>query len=114
MNRDCKDTKEIKWFELPNHFVFHFVNAWEKKAANGDNLVIMFGCALKDVNLEYKCTEEDGSEHPFLWEDNQNDNRGKLTKFTFNMTTGESEMKLLVDEASDFPLIDMDIVGYES
>ena len=74
----------------------------------------MFGCALKEPNLNMKVEEEDGSEHPFLWEDIQNDNRGKLTKFEFNLTTGGSSMKLLVDEASDFPLIDMDIVGYES
>ena len=114
MKRDCQDVSEIKWFELPNHYVFHYANAWEKKAENGDDMVVMFGCALKEPNLNMKVEEEDGSEHPFLWEDIQNDNRGKLTKFEFNLTTGESSMKLLVDEASDFPLIDMDVVGYES
>jgi carotenoid cleavage dioxygenase len=114
MKRDCQDTADIKWFELPNHYVFHFANAWEKTAPNGDEMVVMFGCALKDVNLKHSVEEKDGSEHPFLWEDDQNDNRGKLTKFEFNLTTGESSMKLLVDEASDFPLIDFDIMGYES
>lgn len=114
MRRDCKDVSEIQWFDLPNHYVFHYANAWEKKAENGDDMIVMFGCAMKEPNLEFRVEEADGSEHPFLWEDFSNDNRGKLTKFEFNLTTGESSMKLLVDEASDFPLIDMDIVGYES
>ena len=114
MKRDCTDAKDIKWFELPNHFCFHYVNAWEKKASNGDDMIVMYGCVLNDVNLDYKVKEKDGSEHPFLWQDTNNDNRGKLTKFEFNLTTEESNMTLLVDEASDFPLLDMDLVGYES
>ena len=67
MKRDCTDAEDIKWFELPNHYVFHYVNAWEKKAPNGDDLIVMFGCVLNDVNLDYKVKEKDGSEHPFLW-----------------------------------------------
>ena len=117
MKRDCQNTDEIMWFDLPNHYVFHFANAWEKKAPNGDEMVIMFGCALKDVNLIHTHSNHspDGSsEHPFLWESHEKDNRGKLTKFEFNLTTGESNMTQLVDEASDFPLIDMEQIGYES
>ena len=114
MKRHCTDVEDIKWFELPNHYVFHFVNAWEKKAPNGDDLVVMFGCVLNDVDLNYRVKEKDGSEHPFLWQDTNNDNRGKLTKFEFNLSTGESSMKLLVDEGSDFPIVNADLVGYES
>lgn len=72
MNRNCKDTNEIKWFDLPNHYVFHFVNAWDSKNEKGEDIVTMFGCALSDVNLEHKHKEDyndpSEKEHPFLWE----------------------------------------------
>jgi carotenoid cleavage dioxygenase len=102
MRRDCKDTNEIKWFDLPSHYVFHFANAWQE----GDN-VIMYGCVLKDVSLDHKNITDD-LEHPFLWEDANSDTRGKLSKFTFNMKTWDISMRMIMDEASDFPLIDMD------
>jgi len=31
--------KDIKWFEFPSHFVFHFINSWE----DGD-IIKIFGC----------------------------------------------------------------------
>ena len=110
MRRDCKDAKEIIWFDLPNHYVFHFANAFE----NGD-IITMFGCSLKDVQLQHSHnTHNVDSEHPFLWEDANSDTRGKLTKFTFNLATGATSMDILMDEASDFPLIDMDLMGYQN
>ena len=115
MKRDCKNTDEIKWFELPNHYVFHFANAWETTNDQGHEVIKMFGCSLTDVSLEHKIKDSpDGQEHPFLWEDENSDNRGKLTKFEFNMNTGEHTMKVIEDLTCDFPLIDMDVMGYES
>ena len=58
MNRNCQDTNEIKWFDLPNHYVFHFVNAWDSKNEKGEDIVTMFGCALSDVSLEHKHKED--------------------------------------------------------
>jgi len=26
--RNCKDPNQIKWFEMPAHYVFHYANAW--------------------------------------------------------------------------------------
>jgi carotenoid cleavage dioxygenase-like enzyme len=119
MKRDCTDTDEIKWFDLPNHYVFHFVNAWDSKNEKGEDIVTMFGCAMSDVNLDFKHKENPNDpteqEHPFLWESNDSESRGLLTKFTFNLTTGEHEMKTLLENiASDFPIIDMDQMGYEN
>jgi carotenoid cleavage dioxygenase-like enzyme len=72
MNRRCTDVNEIKWFELPNHFVFHFINAWDSVNERGEDIVTMFGCSLNDISLEHKHKEnyDDPSEqeHPFLWE----------------------------------------------
>jgi carotenoid cleavage dioxygenase len=106
MRRDCKNSAEIKWFDLPNHYVFHFANAWQE----GGN-VVMYGCSLKDVSLDHKNQTGD-LEHPFLWEDANSDTRGKLTKYVFNMATGDCSMDVIMEEASDFPLIDMDLMGY--
>ena len=71
----------------------------------------MYGCVLKDVSLDHKNITDD-LEHPFLWEDANSDTRGKLSKFTFNMKTWDISMRMIMEEASDFPLIDMDQMGY--
>jgi carotenoid cleavage dioxygenase-like enzyme len=71
MNRNNKDAKEIKWFEFPNHYVYHYVNAWDSKNEKGEDIVTMFGCVLSNVNLEYKHRnpyDRKDKEHPFLWE----------------------------------------------
>jgi hypothetical protein len=75
--------------------VYHYVNAWDSKNDKGEDIVTMFGCALANVDLEYKHRSEDPNEqeHPFLWESQDTDGRGKLSKFIFNRTTGESQMK---------------------
>jgi carotenoid cleavage dioxygenase-like enzyme len=114
MRRDCTNTEEIQWFDLPNHYVFHYANSWETKAANGDDLIVMYGCAMNDVNLNHTNTRQDGLEHPFLWEDLEKDSRGKLTKFVFNLTTGAHEMKQVVEDSCDFPLVDTNLIGHES
>jgi carotenoid 9,10(9',10')-cleavage dioxygenase 1 len=54
MKRNETDKKNIKWFDLPNHYVYHFVNAWDSTNEEGDEIVTMFGCALSKVNLEFK------------------------------------------------------------
>ena len=36
MKRHCQNADQVQWFELPNHYVFHFVNAWEDVNENGD------------------------------------------------------------------------------
>tara|TARA_B110000285_G_C15060548_1_gene582137 strand:- start:205 stop:339 length:135 start_codon:yes stop_codon:yes gene_type:complete len=40
--------------------VFHYVNAWEEKAANGDDIIRCFGCTQDNVNIDFE------EEHPFL------------------------------------------------
>lgn len=77
--------------------VFHYINAWEEKAENGDNIIRAFGCVQEHISIDFE------EEHPFL--------KGKfspvLTKFIFNLTTGKLEMtKLFEDMACEFPVID--------
>jgi 9-cis-epoxycarotenoid dioxygenase len=44
MKRHCLNPDQVQWFELPNHYVFHFVNAWEDVNENGDQIIRLFGC----------------------------------------------------------------------
>ena len=107
MKRDETDSKNIKWFTLPNHFVYHFVNAWDSKNDKGEDIVTMYGCALTKVSLEFKHKKNhEKEEHPFLWESSEHENQGRLTKYIFNLTTGDWSMDQLLDLATDFPLID--------
>lgn len=72
MDRHCTDANEIKWFDLPNHFVFHYINAWDSVNDLGEDIVTLFGCSLDDINLEHKHKENphdpSEQERPFLWE----------------------------------------------
>ena len=119
MDRHCKDASEIKWFDLPNHYVFHYINSWDSVNEKGEDVVTLFGCTLDDIKLEFKhkdnALDPFEQEHPFLWEAQDSESRQKLTKFTFNLTTGESDMKVLLEDlSSDFPMIDQDQMGYKN
>ena len=50
---------QIQWFEMPNHFVFHYVNSWEEKNDEGQDIVILWGCSVENVSLNFN------EEHPF-------------------------------------------------
>ena len=60
-------------------------------------MIVMFGCPQDSVDIALD------KEHPFLEE---GDFRIKLTKFTFNLHTGEAGMRVLNDDLSvEFPVI---------
>jgi 9-cis-epoxycarotenoid dioxygenase len=44
MKRHCQNPSAVQWFELPNHYVFHFVNAWEETNEKGEQIIKLFGC----------------------------------------------------------------------
>ncbi len=44
MKRNCQNTDQIHWFELPAHMVVHWVNAWEDKNEAGDDIIKLWGC----------------------------------------------------------------------
>uniref|UniRef100_A0A453JF63 Carotenoid oxygenase n=1 Tax=Aegilops tauschii subsp. strangulata TaxID=200361 RepID=A0A453JF63_AEGTS len=47
LQRYEKDEKNIKWFELPNCFIFHNANAWEEGSE-----VILITCRHNNVDLD--------------------------------------------------------------
>ena len=44
MKRQCQNADQVQWFELPSHMTFHYVNAWEDKNEEGEDIIKMFGC----------------------------------------------------------------------
>lgn len=62
MKKMCNQNSQIQWFELPNHWVFHYVNAWEQNNSDGQLLINMYACAHFKADIAF-----DG-EHPFFKE----------------------------------------------
>lgn len=97
MRKENTTENKIQWFTLPNHYVFHYANAWEEKNELGQDIIVMFGCPqdIVDIALE--------KDHPFFEDENF---RIKFAKFTFNLVTGEAHMRTVVDHLSlEFPII---------
>jgi len=77
--------------------VFHYVNAWEEKNEKGQDIIVMFGCPQHNVDIAIE------KEHPFLEDGNFSI---KLAKFTFNLDTGEADMRVVNDNLSvEFPVV---------
>lgn len=49
--RDSKDGKDIKWFDVDPHYVFHFGNTWNAVNADGDDIVIVYAIAHEEIDL---------------------------------------------------------------
>ena len=101
MKRNCQNPDQVRWFELPSHMVFHYVNAWEEKNEAGDDIIRCYGAATPGADFNLDFTEE----HTFL----KGPHLPKLNRFIFNLTTGASEMTpLFEDMRCEFPIIDWD------
>ena len=96
MHRHNEDPSKIMWFDLPAHCVFHFVNSWEEVNQKGETEIILFGCALDNVDLNFEV------EHPFMM--GQTD--PKLTKFVLNLSTGNASMEQIAPHLNvEFPTV---------
>jgi len=99
MKRNAQDSKDIRWFELPAHMVVHWINAWEEKNEEGDDIIKVYGCQQADVNLDI------ADEHPFV-----NDAQQTIAKWTFNLITGKAQMEELIPDLKvEWPIISQDI-----
>ncbi|PKA49853.1 Carotenoid 9,10(9',10')-cleavage dioxygenase [Apostasia shenzhenica] len=89
--RYAKDENQIRWFELPNCFIFHNANAWEE----GDEVVLVT-CRLENPDLD----KVNGSV-----EENLENFTNQLYEMRFNLKTGAATQKELSAPAVDFPRI---------
>ncbi|KAJ4829993.1 Dixin [Turnera subulata] len=89
--RYAKDELLIRWFELPNCFIFHNANAWEE----GDEIVLIT-CRLQNPDLDMINGTVKKQLECFT---------NELYKMRFNMKTGVATQKKLSESAVDFPRV---------
>ncbi|KAI4383001.1 hypothetical protein MLD38_008887 [Melastoma candidum] len=95
--RYAKNELQIRWFELPNCFIFHNANAWEE-----EDEVVLITCRLEKPDLDMV----NGSA-----EDQLDDFCNQLYEMRFNMKTGLATQKKLSESAVDFPRINESYTG---
>lgn len=54
MIRYKTNAKDIKWFDVPAHYVFHYVNSWEEYDENKDLNIIMFAVVWESLNVDFQ------------------------------------------------------------
>ncbi|KAL9262079.1 Carotenoid 9,10(9',10')-cleavage dioxygenase-like protein [Drosera capensis] len=95
--RYAKNELLIKWFELPNCFIFHNANAWEE----GDE-VVLITCRLNKPDLEMVSGDVKEKLENFS---------NELYEMRFNMKTGLASQRQLSASAADFPRINESYTG---
>ncbi|KAG0460144.1 hypothetical protein HPP92_023272 [Vanilla planifolia] len=95
--RYAKDDLQIRWFELPNCFIFHNANSWEE----GDE-VVLITCRLENPDLDMVNGAEKSKLENFT---------NQLYEMRFNMKTGAATQKQLSAPAVDFPRINENYTG---
>ncbi|KAJ6834431.1 carotenoid 9,10(9',10')-cleavage dioxygenase [Iris pallida] len=89
--RYAKDDRLIRWFELPNCFIFHNANAWEE----GDE-VVLITCRLINFGME---------DFVEFVEEKLENSKNELYEMRFNMKTGAASQRQLSISSVDFPRI---------
>ncbi|GMN53613.1 hypothetical protein TIFTF001_022745 [Ficus carica] len=98
--RYAKDELLIKWFELPNCFIFHNANAWEE-----EDEVVLITCRVGNLDPDaINGTVKENLEH-FQTE---------LYEMRFNMKTGLASQRKLSESAVDFPRVNESYTGRKS
>ncbi|XP_013664041.2 carotenoid 9,10(9',10')-cleavage dioxygenase 1 [Brassica napus] len=89
--RYAKDDLMIRWFELPNCFIFHNANAWEE-----EDEVVLITCRLENPNLDMVSGNVEEILESFS---------NELYEMRFNMKTGSASQKKLSASSNYFPRI---------
>jgi carotenoid cleavage dioxygenase len=97
---------DIKWFEMPAHYMFHTSNAHEE----GDE-VVLHGCRLKTTNVLQPAELPKNRDGDVAGGDHE-DSQGMMHRWRFNLKTGTFKEEQLDDIGTDFPRVDDKLVGY--
>ncbi|XP_022734564.1 carotenoid 9,10(9',10')-cleavage dioxygenase 1-like [Durio zibethinus] len=89
--RYAKDDLLIRWFELPNCFIFHNANAWEE-----EDEIVLITCRLENPDLDMVSGEVKEKLENFS---------NELYEMRFNMKSGLATQKKLSASAVDFPRV---------
>ncbi|KAK4253733.1 hypothetical protein QN277_010372 [Acacia crassicarpa] len=95
--RYAKNEMQIRWFELPNCFIFHNANAWEE-----EDEVVLMTCRLENPDLDMVGGAEKEKLDNFA---------NELYEMRFNMKTGLASQRKLSASAVDFPRINESYTG---
>ncbi|XP_048620967.1 carotenoid 9,10(9',10')-cleavage dioxygenase 1-like isoform X1 [Brassica napus] len=98
--RYAKDDLMIRWFELPNCFIFHNANAWEE-----EDEVVLITCRLENPNLDMVSGNVEEILESFS---------NELYEMRFNMKTGSASQKKLSASSNYFPRINEWYTGKEN
>ncbi|KAL2490283.1 Carotenoid 9 [Abeliophyllum distichum] len=98
--RYAKNELLIRWFELPNCFIFHNANAWEE----GDE-VVLITCRLENPDLDMVNGEVKEKLENFT---------NELYEMRFNLKNGLASQKKLSVSAVDFPRVNESYTGRKS
>ncbi|XWS35517.1 hypothetical protein CRYUN_Cryun20dG0004000 [Craigia yunnanensis] len=89
--RYAKDDLLIRWFELPNCFIFHNANAWEE-----EDEIVLITCRLENPDLDMVNGEVKEKLENFS---------NELYEMRFNTKSGLASQKKLSASAVDFPRV---------
>ncbi|PKI33427.1 hypothetical protein CRG98_046190 [Punica granatum] len=95
--RYAKTELQIRWFELPNCFIFHNANAWEE-----EDEVVLVTCRVENPDLEMLNGAVKETAESF---------RTELHEMRFNMNTGLASQRKLSESTVDFPRINEAYTG---
>ncbi|KAF8396151.1 hypothetical protein HHK36_017764 [Tetracentron sinense] len=95
--RYAKNDLQIRWFELPNCFIFHNANAWEE-----EDDVVLITCRLKNPDVDL--VNENFKEKPENF-------TTELYEMRFNMKTGVASQKKLSVPTVEFPRVNESYTG---
>ncbi|XP_058072456.1 carotenoid 9,10(9',10')-cleavage dioxygenase-like [Magnolia sinica] len=95
--RYAKDELQIRWFELPNCFIFHNANAWEE-----EDEIVLVTCRIENPELDMVSGPVKEKLKNFI---------NELYEMRFNMKTGVASQKQLSASAVDFPRINESYTG---
>nr|AAK00622.1 carotenoid cleavage dioxygenase 1 [Persea americana] len=95
--RYAKDELQMRWFELPNCFIFHNANAWEE---GGE--IVLITCRLQNPGLDMVSG---------IVKEKLENFKNELYEMRFDMKTGAASQKQLSVSAVDFPRINESYTG---
>lgn len=97
-------TGPVRWFETDPCYIYHGINAWE----DGDEIVF---CACKMVPNGLPPNREFGPYAPMAAVLAL---QAELHRWRFNLTTGETKVEHLDDRRTEFPVVNLDEMGYRT
>ena len=99
---------DVKWFELPAHYMYHTSNAYE----DGDDIVL-HGCRMKSTNV-LQPAELPKSRDGDVAGGAVDDSMAVMHRWRFNMKSGAVKEEQLDDVSTDFPRVNDGLVGYQN